>query len=93
MHSIPVVGTVRSAAKGDELKKLYSQYGGRFSYAIVPDIVKVRLSDRLTLYLTFIGPQDGAFDEVIKEGNFDGVAHAASPVIFAGATPDGKNQI
>ncbi|KAF8594883.1 NAD(P)-binding protein [Ceratobasidium sp. AG-I] len=35
-----VVGTVRSAAKGEELKKLHSQYGDRFSYAVVPDIVK-----------------------------------------------------
>ena len=33
--------------------------------------------------------KEGAFDEVIKEGNFDGVAHAASPVVIAGATPDG----
>ena len=33
--------------------------------------------------------KEGAFDEVIKEGNFDGVAHAASPVVIAGVTPDG----
>ncbi|KAG8788399.1 methylglyoxal reductase (NADPH-dependent) gre2 [Ceratobasidium sp. 428] len=31
--------------------------------------------------------QAGAFDEVIKQGKFDGVAHAASPVV-AGSTPD-----
>ena len=36
-----VVGTVRSEKKGEELAKLYTQYPGRFSYAIVPDIVKV----------------------------------------------------
>lgn len=66
-----VVGTVRSAKKGEELTKLYSQSGGRFTYVVVPDIVK-----------------SGAFDQVIKDGKFDGVAHAASPVVIPGATPD-----
>ncbi|KAG8739266.1 methylglyoxal reductase (NADPH-dependent) gre2 [Ceratobasidium sp. 414] len=66
-----VVGTVRSASKGEELVKIHNQFGDRFSYAIVPDIVK-----------------PGAFDEVIKQGKFDGVAHAASPVVIAGSTPD-----
>ncbi|KAF8601899.1 NAD(P)-binding protein [Ceratobasidium sp. AG-I] len=66
-----VVGTVRSEKKGEELAKLYTEYPGRFSYAVVPDIVKA-----------------GAFDQVIKEGNFDGVAHAASPVVIPNATAD-----
>ncbi|KAF8601895.1 NAD-P-binding protein [Ceratobasidium sp. AG-I] len=30
----------------------------------------------------------GAFDQVIKDGNFDGVAHIASPVVVPNATPD-----
>ncbi|KAF8600082.1 NAD(P)-binding protein, partial [Ceratobasidium sp. AG-I] len=62
-----VVGTVRSDKKGEELAKIYAQYGGRFSFAVVPDIAK-----------------PGAFDQVIKGGNFDGVAHTASP----GPTPN-----
>ncbi|KAF8601901.1 NAD-P-binding protein [Ceratobasidium sp. AG-I] len=66
-----VVGTVRSEKKGEELVKLYTQYAGRFSYAVVPDIIK-----------------PGGFDQVIKEGNFDGVAHAASPVVIPNATAD-----
>ncbi|KAG8746266.1 methylglyoxal reductase (NADPH-dependent) gre2 [Ceratobasidium sp. 414] len=36
-----VVGTVRSANKGDELAKLFAEYGDRFSYAVVPNITKV----------------------------------------------------
>ncbi|KAG9121049.1 methylglyoxal reductase (NADPH-dependent) gre2 [Ceratobasidium sp. 392] len=68
-----VVGTVRSASKGEELVKLHSRFGDRFNYAIVPDIIKA-----------------GAFDEVIRQGEFDGVAHAASPVVATGSTPDGK---
>ncbi|KAF8594130.1 NAD(P)-binding protein [Ceratobasidium sp. AG-I] len=35
-----VVGTVRSAAKGEELKKIHAQYGDKFNYAVIPDIVK-----------------------------------------------------
>ncbi|KAF8601879.1 NAD-P-binding protein [Ceratobasidium sp. AG-I] len=66
-----VVGSVRSEKKGAELAKLYTQHRGRFSYVVVPDIVK-----------------PGAFDQVIKEGNFDGVAHAASPVLVPNATAD-----
>ena len=66
-----VVGTVRSASKGDELVKLFSQYGDKFSYALVPDIAK-----------------PGAFDQVIKEGKYDGVAHAASPVNVPGGSFD-----
>ncbi|KAG8716707.1 methylglyoxal reductase (NADPH-dependent) gre2, partial [Ceratobasidium sp. 394] len=61
-----VVGTVRSTSKGEELVKIHSKFGDRFTYAVVPDIVKA-----------------GAFDEVIKQGKFDGVAHAASPVVVA----------
>ncbi|QRW11045.1 NADPH-dependent methylglyoxal reductase GRE2 protein [Ceratobasidium sp. AG-Ba] len=63
-----VVGTVRSAAKGEDLIKLHSEFGGQFNYAVVSDIA-------------------GAFDEVIKKGEFDAVAHAASPVA-SGTTPD-----
>lgn len=53
--SFSVVGTVRSAAKGEELKKLHAQYGDKFDYAIIPDIVKVSLSlldNTNNLYLT-----------------------------------------
>ncbi|KAF8601883.1 D-lactaldehyde dehydrogenase [Ceratobasidium sp. AG-I] len=66
-----VVGTVRTEKKGQELVKLYAQYGGRFNYTVVPDIVK-----------------SGAFDQVIKDSEFDGVAHAASPVFITNATVD-----
>jgi hypothetical protein len=37
--------------------------------------------------------QPDAFDDVIKNGDFDGVAHAASPVVAAGSTPDGESAI
>jgi len=66
-----VVGTVRSEKKGEDLAKLYTDYGGRFSYVVIPDIAK-----------------SGAFDQVIKEGNFDGVAHAASPVVIPNGNMD-----
>ncbi|KAB5589485.1 hypothetical protein CTheo_7067 [Ceratobasidium theobromae] len=66
-----VVGTVRSAAKGEELVRLFPEYTDKLSYAVVPDIVK-----------------PGAFDQVIKEGGFDGVGHAASPVNAPGGTPE-----
>ncbi|KAF8601889.1 D-lactaldehyde dehydrogenase [Ceratobasidium sp. AG-I] len=66
-----VVGSVRSEKKGEELVKIHSQYGERFSYAVVPNIVK-----------------SGAFDQVIRDGKFDGVAHAASPVFITNATVD-----
>ncbi|CAE6476773.1 unnamed protein product [Rhizoctonia solani] len=62
-----VIGTVRSEPKGEDLVKLFSSHPGKFSYAVVPDIVK-----------------PGAFDQVLKEGNFDAVAHAASPVVVPG---------
>ncbi|EUC54216.1 NADPH-dependent methylglyoxal reductase GRE2 [Rhizoctonia solani AG-3 Rhs1AP] len=64
-----VVGTVRSAPKGEELVKLFPSHNGKFSYAVVPNILKA-----------------GAFDQVLKEGNFDAVAHAASPVVVPGGT-------
>ncbi|KAB5589491.1 hypothetical protein CTheo_7073 [Ceratobasidium theobromae] len=62
-----VVGTVRSAAKGEELVQIFPEYTDKLSYAVVPDIAK-----------------PGAFDQVIKEGGFDGVAHTASPVSVPG---------
>ncbi|QRV82056.1 NADPH-dependent aldehyde reductase ARI1 [Ceratobasidium sp. AG-Ba] len=58
-----VVGTVRSPAKGEEMKKLFAEYGQRLRYAVVSDIT-----------------QPEAFDQVMKEYEFNGVAHAASPV-------------
>ncbi|CAE6480935.1 unnamed protein product [Rhizoctonia solani] len=64
-----VVGTVRSEPKGEDLVKLFFSYPGKFSYAVVPDIVK-----------------PGAFDQVLKQGHFDAVAHAASPVVVPGGT-------
>ncbi|CUA77275.1 Putative NADPH-dependent methylglyoxal reductase GRP2 [Rhizoctonia solani] len=64
-----VVGTVRSESKGEDLVKVFSSYPGKFSYAVVHDIVK-----------------PGAFDQVLKQGNFDAVAHAASPVVVPGGT-------
>ncbi|QRV82104.1 NADPH-dependent methylglyoxal reductase GRE2 protein [Ceratobasidium sp. AG-Ba] len=71
-RSYIVVGTVRSASKGDELIKLFSQYGDRISYVIVEDMAA-----------------PNAFDPIIKEGNFDGVAHTASPISHSsGSTPD-----
>ena len=36
-----VRGTVRSATKGEYLKKQFAQYGDKFEYAIVEDIEKV----------------------------------------------------
>ncbi|KAF8755607.1 NAD-P-binding protein [Rhizoctonia solani] len=41
----------------------------KFSYTVVPDIVKA-----------------GAFNQVIEQGGFDAVAHAASPVVIPGGT-------
>ena len=37
-----VVGTVRSAAKGEHLTKLFAEYGDKFEVAVVPDITTVR---------------------------------------------------
>ncbi|KAF8596618.1 D-lactaldehyde dehydrogenase [Ceratobasidium sp. AG-I] len=51
-----VVGTVRSSSKGDELKKLHAQYGDKFSYAVVPDIVKEGAFDEVI--------KEGKFDGV-----------------------------
>lgn len=36
-----VVGSVRSAPKGEYLKDLFKQYGDKFSYALVDDIAQV----------------------------------------------------
>ena len=43
-----VRGTVRSAAKGVFLQKLFEAYGDKFEVAVVEDITKVRLVDRLS---------------------------------------------
>ncbi|KXS21933.1 NAD(P)-binding protein [Gonapodya prolifera JEL478] len=37
-HGYRVVGTVRSASKGEYLKKLFAAYGDAFEYSIVPDM-------------------------------------------------------
>jgi nucleoside-diphosphate-sugar epimerase len=37
-----VLGTVRSASKGEHLKRLFSAYGDKFELAVVEDITKVR---------------------------------------------------
>lgn len=37
-----VVGTVRSASKGEHLKNLFAEYGDNFEVAVVPDITAVR---------------------------------------------------
>ncbi|KAF8736669.1 NAD-P-binding protein, partial [Rhizoctonia solani] len=68
-HGYAVVGTVRSESKGQELAKIFPEHAEKFSYAVVPDIVKA-----------------GAFDQVIEQGGFDAVAHAASPVVVPGGT-------
>ena len=73
-----VVGTVRSAAKGEHLTKLFAEYGAKFEVAVVPDITAVSkfISKRCILGdLTFL--QDGAFDEVVK--GVELVEHTASP--------------
>ena len=41
-----VRGTVRSDDKSVYLKKLYSSFGERFEYAVVPDITKVKFTSR-----------------------------------------------
>ncbi|THH19273.1 hypothetical protein EW146_g1844 [Bondarzewia mesenterica] len=40
-----VRGTVRSASKGDHLKKLFAQYGDKFELVVVEDITKVGAFD------------------------------------------------
>ena len=45
-----VVGTVRSAAKGDYLKTLFDNFGDKFSYIIVEDIEKVRPIESIWRY-------------------------------------------
>ncbi|ELU38115.1 Epimerase domain-containing protein [Rhizoctonia solani AG-1 IA] len=67
-----VVGTVRSDSKGEELIKLFPLHADKLTYAVVPDILK---------YL-----KRGAFDQVIREGNYDAIAHAASPVVLPSGT-------
>ena len=37
-----VRGTVRSAAKGEHLKKIFAEYGDKLEIVEVPDITKVR---------------------------------------------------
>ena len=36
-----VIGTVRSASKGEHLKKLFSPFGNKFEVAVVKDITTV----------------------------------------------------
>lgn len=38
-----VRGTVRSAAKGEHLKKTFASYGDKFEIVVVGDIAKVRI--------------------------------------------------
>lgn len=40
-----VRGTVRSASKGEHLKKLFASYGDKLELVIVADITKVRCCD------------------------------------------------
>ena len=40
-----VLGTVRSAGKGEHLKKIFASHGDRFSVVVVEDITRVRSSD------------------------------------------------
>ena len=38
-----VLGAVRSARKGDRLRRLFASYGDKFDIVVVDDITKVRL--------------------------------------------------
>ncbi|PVH16410.1 uncharacterized protein CXQ87_004701 [Candidozyma duobushaemuli] len=67
-----VVGTVRSAAKGDRLKKNVDGLGGSFEYELVPDISKANAFDAV-------------FD---KHQNLDVVLHTASPFFYDTEDPE-----
>ena len=41
-----VRGTVRSAAKGVELQKVFAGYGERFEYFVIPDFIAVSTASR-----------------------------------------------
>ncbi|KAF8332666.1 D-lactaldehyde dehydrogenase [Cantharellus anzutake] len=44
-HGYHVIGTVRSKSKGDYLDNLFREYGARFRYVVVEDIVKPSVFD------------------------------------------------
>ena len=83
-----VLGTVRSAAKGEHLKKLFAAHGDRFDIAIVEDIAQVRVLSTLIVTSsvdTMNLFQPGAFDEVVKDVQL--VEHTASPFHMNVKTP------
>ena len=47
-YAVPV-GTVRSASKGEHLKRIFASYGDKFSIAVVEDITKVCASSILLI--------------------------------------------
>ncbi|KAG6333457.1 hypothetical protein ID866_5627, partial [Astraeus odoratus] len=69
-----VRGTVRSAEKGEYIKKQFAKYGDKLEIVVVEDITK--LADTL---------QEGAFDRAVK--GVDAIAHTASPFHFNASRP------
>ena len=83
-----VLGTVRSAAKGDHLKKLFAAHGDRFEIAVIEDMAQVRVLSRLAVASSADAMnicQPGAFDEVVKDVQL--VEHTASPFHMNVKTP------
>ena len=73
-----VRGTVRSAAKGASLQKIYAQFDDQFEPFIVRDMTEVSVElHRHDLPLTLLRCQPGAYDDAVK--GMDTIMHVASP--------------
>ena len=87
-----VRGTVRSVDKGKFLSDYFVSlgYSDQFETVVVEEIVKAGLSP-LSLPLSHIFLQEGAFDEAVK--GVDAIAHMASPFHTNVKEPDGMVSI
>ena len=83
-----VRGTVRSATKGEHLKKVFVEYGDKLEIVVVEDITLVIHLSSPTLMELIIWMQPGAFNEALK--GIDAIQHTASPATLNVNSPEGK---